>query len=124
MLTVLLVIQIIIALAMVGTILIQRSASDGLSGLSGGSSGNSLLSGRASANLLTRTTAFLALAFMVNSLAMATLTSRSSSVGGASILDNIEHTDSATPPAQEGESTTAPTPSPEEEQEPSVPIAE
>lgn len=76
MLTVLLVVQIIIAVAMGIVILIQRSASDGLTGLGGGG-GNSLMSGRASANLLTKTTAFLAAAFMINSLAMATITARS-----------------------------------------------
>ena len=77
MLTILLVVQIIIAVAMVGVILIQRSASDGLAGLGGGSGGgNSLMSSRASANALTKTTAILATAFMINSLAMATITAR------------------------------------------------
>lgn len=76
MLTVLLVIQAIIAVAMVILILIQRSSSDGLAGLSGGSGGNSLLSGRASANMLTKSTTILAALFMINSLAMATITAR------------------------------------------------
>src|SRR5688572_24919064 len=76
MLTVLLVIQAIIAVTMVILILIQRSSSDGLAGLSGGSGGNSLLSGRASANVLTKSTTILAALFMINSLAMATITAR------------------------------------------------
>ncbi|MCE3232616.1 MAG: preprotein translocase subunit SecG [Rickettsiaceae bacterium] len=78
MLTVLLVIQAIIAVAMVIIILIQRSSTDGLAGLSGASGGNSLISGRASANILTKTTMILAALFMANSLAMATITARQS----------------------------------------------
>ena len=79
-LPILLVIQVIIAISMICVILLQRSSSDGLSGLSGGSSGgNSLISGRTSANLLTKITSFLAIAFMANSLAMATITARNSS---------------------------------------------
>ncbi len=72
MLNVLLIIQVIIAVSMVGIILLQRTNSDGVSGLGGGSSGgNSLFSGRTSANLLTRTTTILAASFMINCLVMA-----------------------------------------------------
>ena len=78
MLTTLLVVQVIISISMVAIILLQRSSSDGLSGLSGG--GNSLVSGRASANALTKSTAFLAVAFMVNSMAMAVITARSTGI--------------------------------------------
>lgn len=100
MLTVLLVVQIIIAIAMVSVILLQRNASDGLSGLSGAgnASGDSLISGRASANLLTRTTTILAIAFMGNSLAMATIVSRNSSLSGNSIL-SIESEETAPAPS-------------------------
>ena len=88
MLTILLVVQIIVAFAMVIIILIQRSSSDGLSGLGGGSSsGNSLISGRASANILTKTTAFLAAVFMANSLAMATITARTSGIADKLVKD-------------------------------------
>lgn len=75
MLAVLLVIQVILASFLVTIILLQRSQSDGLAGLGGGNP-NSVLSGRASANLLTKTTTMLAIAFMTNSLAMATITAR------------------------------------------------
>lgn len=89
MLTVLLVIQIIIAIAMIVVILLQRSSSDGLSGLGGGGGGNALMTGRASANMLTKTTAILATVFMVNSLAMATITARSSGIAD-SVIKRIE----------------------------------
>jgi preprotein translocase subunit SecG len=93
MLHILLVIQIIVAVSMIVVILLQRNASDGLSGLSGGSSGgNSLISGRASANMLTKTTTILAVIFMGNSLAMATITARSSSLADK-IIEDISKTD-------------------------------
>ncbi len=89
MFTVFLVIQIIITLALVGMILVQRSDSDGLSGLSGGGGGgaNSFMTGRAAASFMTRTTAILATAFMLNSLWLAKLSTDSRSAG--SLADRI-----------------------------------
>jgi len=103
--TILLVIQIFIALALIGVILIQRSSSDGL-GLSG--SGNSFMSGRASANLLTRTTAILAALFMANCLLLAWIASHSGTQGSV-INQMIEEEKPAEVPANTGE--------------PSVPVA-
>ena len=74
--TVLLVIHVIIAVSLIVVVLIQRSDSDGF-GLGSGSNMN-LLSGRSSANLLTRSTAILATLFIVNSLALSILASGSS----------------------------------------------
>ena len=89
MFTVFLVIQIIITLALVGMILVQRSDSDGLSGLSGGGGGgaNSFMTGRAAATFMTRGTAILATIFMVNSLWLAKLSTDSRSAG--SLADRI-----------------------------------
>jgi len=69
---VLLVIHILLALALIGVVLLQRSEGGGL-GIGGGGGGGGggmggLLSGRGTANLLTRTTAILAAGFMVTSL--------------------------------------------------------
>jgi preprotein translocase subunit SecG len=75
MYTILLVAHTIIVLFLIMLVLIQRSSSDGLSGLGGGG-GNQFLTGRASANLLTRTTAILAGAFMCTSLILAVMASR------------------------------------------------
>jgi preprotein translocase subunit SecG len=114
-LPILLVIQVIISVSMITVILLQKSSSDGLSGLSGGSSGgNSLISGRASANLLTKTTAFLAVAFMANSLIMATITARSSSVA-EKIIQDIE---------SEEETVNSPIEEKKEIEEPKVPVSE
>ena len=73
MITVVLVIHILIAIALVGFILIQRSEGGGLGiGGSGGGMGG-FMSGRATANLLSRTTAILATGFMATSVALALL---------------------------------------------------
>jgi preprotein translocase subunit SecG len=82
---VLLVVQVIITLALIVMVLIQRSDSDGF-GLSGGS-GNNLLSGRSTANFMTRTTAILATLFMANALLLGVIAARGHS---SSIVETIE----------------------------------
>lgn len=73
MTTVLLVIHLLIAIALVITVLLQPSEGGGL-GLGGGGGGGSglsgFLSGRGTANVLTRTTAVLAACFMATSIAL------------------------------------------------------
>ena len=66
MITVLLVIHLLIATAMVGVILIQRSEGGALGGLGGGTMGG-MMTARGTANLLTRTTAILAACFICTS---------------------------------------------------------
>ena len=86
MTTVLLVIHLLVALALVGVILLQRSEGGAL-GIGGGGGGGfgGLMSGRGSTNLLTRTTAILAVCFIATSLLLAIIASRAQ--GPASILD-------------------------------------
>ncbi len=73
----LLVIHVCVAVALVGTILLQRSDGGALGGIGGGSDPfGGVMSSRGSANLLTRTTAVLAVAFMGISLLLAVLASR------------------------------------------------
>lgn len=67
--TVLIVIHLMIVLALVGIVLIQRSEGGGL-GIGGGSG---FMSARGAANALTRTTGILAAAFFVTSLALGIL---------------------------------------------------
>lgn len=77
MLEILLIIQIVIGLLLIGIILLQKTGADSLSGLSGG--GNTgVVSARAAATFLTRTTIILAAAFMLNSIVLANLSTRSS----------------------------------------------
>jgi preprotein translocase subunit SecG len=70
---VLIVIHLIVVVALVGTILLQRSDSGALGGLGGSSGVSGFLTGRGQANVLTRTTAILAAIFFATSLALAIL---------------------------------------------------
>jgi preprotein translocase subunit SecG len=83
MTTVLLIVHLLIALALVGVILLQRSEGGAL-GIGGGGGGG-FLTGRGQANLLTRTTAFLAAGFIATSLILAIIAARQSEP--TSILD-------------------------------------
>lgn len=76
MTAVLLVIHVSVAVALVGTILLQRSDGGALGGIGGGSDPfGGVMSSRGSANLLTRGTAILAAAFMGISLLLAVVES-------------------------------------------------
>ena len=65
--TIILVIHLLLAIALVGAVLLQRSEGGGL-GIGGG---GGLMSVRGTANLLTRVTAVLAASFMVTSIVLA-----------------------------------------------------
>ena len=81
--TVLIVIHLMIVLALVGVVLIQRSEGGGL-GIGGGSG---FMSARGTANALTRTTAILAALFFFTSLALGILARHQTSP--IDILDRI-----------------------------------
>jgi preprotein translocase subunit SecG len=98
--TVLLIIHLFVTLALIGVVLIQRSEGGGL-GIGSSQGMGSFMSGRGTANLLTRTTAVLAVIFMGLSLTLALLDRGTSAAPGRSILDT---------PAPA--STTAPSPPP------------
>ena len=68
--TVVIVIHLMIVLTMIGFVLLQKSEGGGL-GMGGG--GGGFLSSRGTANVLTRTTAILALGFFVTSLVLSVL---------------------------------------------------
>lgn len=68
--TVLIVIQLIVSVALIGVVLLQRSEGGAL-GMGGGGSGlGSLFSPRGAADTLTRTTAILATVFFASSLGL------------------------------------------------------
>lgn len=103
--TIVLVIHLLIALALVGVVLLQRSEGGGL-GMGGGGGGGGMggfMTGRAAADLLTRTTAILAAAFMGTSLLLAILADSGKEQG--SILDQIQ---SDVPANEEPSAPTAP----------------
>jgi len=127
MAAVLLVIHVMLAIALVATVLLQRSEGGALGMGGGGMAG--LMTGRATANLLSRTTAILAACFMGTSLLLAYL-------GGierkpASILEEMPAATQPAPPSAAKEGETAPAPANEaapaapaaKPSEPEVPMA-
>lgn len=85
MLYTILVIHLLIAIAMVAVILLQRSEGGAL-GIGGG--GGGLMSGRAAGNLLTRSTAILATLFFVTSLGLAIMGNPNAQKG--SIMEGVD----------------------------------
>ncbi|WP_269581857.1 preprotein translocase subunit SecG [Roseibium sp. Sym1] len=97
--TVVIVIHLMVVLALVLVVLLQRSEGGAL-GIGGGGGGG-LMSSRGTANILTRATAILAVAFFVTSLALSLIAKNQDRPG--SILD-------AAPAATDGATTPAGTP--------------
>jgi preprotein translocase subunit SecG len=85
--SVLLVIHLIIAIALVATVLLQRSEGGALGMGGGGGGGGGLFTGRGAANVLTRVTAVLAALFFVTSILLTLLARGDGSP--QSILDAI-----------------------------------
>jgi preprotein translocase subunit SecG len=88
--SVLLVVHLLIALGLIGVVLLQRSEGGALGIGGGGGGGGNLFSARGVGNALTRTTAYLAVAFFATSIALTVLATQRT---GGSIID------SATPAA-------------------------
>ena len=131
----LLVVHVMIAIALIGTILLQRSEGGalGIGGGGGGGGMGGLFSSRGAANALTRTTAFLAIGFFLTSIALSIL-SGGRTTGGSVIGDDTSLEPITTLPLPEdmleapveegaGEDTPAPAiPAPSEEPSgPSIP---
>ncbi|HKO07252.1 MAG TPA: preprotein translocase subunit SecG [Alphaproteobacteria bacterium] len=72
---VLVVIHVILAVALIAVVLLQRSEGGAL-GIGGGGGMSGFMTGRGASNLLTRATAVLALCFMLTSLSLAWLAGR------------------------------------------------
>ncbi len=92
---VLLTIHLIVTLALIGVILLQRSEGGAL-GI-GGSGGGNLFSARGAANALTRTTAILAIVFFATSIALTILSVKSNKP--ASVFDSVPATQGQQQPA-------------------------
>ncbi len=125
--TVLLVVHLFVALALVGVILMQRSEGGAL-GIGGGNSGpGSIFSARGVGSALTRMTAVLAVAFFATSIALTVLATRGG-VGG-SAFDSVQQPASqtngqgsgATPPATGAEPVLPNLGAPQEPAQPAVP---
>jgi preprotein translocase subunit SecG len=115
MIVLLFVVHVAIAMALVGVILLQKSEGGALGMGGGGMSG--FMTGRSTANLLTRTTGILAVAFFTTSVLLVVLSNHR---GGAvrSIIDL-----GSTPTTQEAPAVPAPAPTPAEPPKPAEPSA-
>ena len=81
-----LTIHLILALALVGIVLLQRSEGGGL-GLGGGGGGDGIMSGRGAATALTKITWVLAIAFIMTSMSLTIIASRNAN--SSSIFDRL-----------------------------------
>jgi len=109
MTTVIIVIHLLLACALVGVVLLQKSEGGALGMGGGGMSG--FMSGRSTANLLTRTTAILGAAFFATSIALAVLAAHQREA--RSIIDEgpIPTAPAQQAPAQQAPAPAAPLPS-------------
>ena len=108
MINVLLIVHIFVTISLIGVVLIQRSEGGGL-GIGSSQGMGAFMSGRGTANLLTRTTAILAAIFMALSLTLALL-NRGTNAPGRSILDIPTSTHPATAPLPPAPAAPSPAP--------------
>ena len=98
--TVLIVLHVLVALAIIGLVLLQHGkGADMGSGFGGGASG-SLFGATGSANFLSRTTAVLAALFFILSLALAYTATRKPAEEGGGVIDVIRQQQQVPTPAQ------------------------
>ncbi|MBO9426633.1 MAG: preprotein translocase subunit SecG [Labrenzia sp.] len=95
--TVVIVIHLMVVLALVLVVLLQRSEGGALGMGGGGGGGGGLMSSRGTANVLTRATAILAVAFFATSLTLSLIATNEDSP--ASILDAAPAATSGAPAA-------------------------
>jgi preprotein translocase subunit SecG len=107
MVTVVIVIHLMVVLAMIGLVLLQRSDGGAL-GIGGG--GGNFLSGRGAGNVLTRSTAIFACAFFATSIALTVLARMESRP--SDILDRLSTDAPVTAPAAPAPATPAPSNAP------------
>ena len=94
--TLVLTIHILIALALIGVVLLQRSEGGGLGiGGGGGGGGGGFMTARGTANLLTRVTAILAACFFATSLILAMMAGAGRE--NVSIIDEVINETPAAP---------------------------
>ena len=82
--TVVLAIHLILALALIGVVLMQRSGGGGL-GIGGG--GGGAMTGRSAANAMTKLTWILATAFIITSITLTIIAAQNNS--GTSVIDSV-----------------------------------
>jgi len=119
MLILLLAIHILVAISLVGVVLLQKSEGGALGMGGGGMSG--FMTGRSTANLLTRATAILAAAFMTTSVLLVVMHNRERAP--RSILEQGVPAAPATPSVPAVPAAPQPPAAPAEPPQPSAPLA-
>ncbi len=85
--TILLVVHVVVALAVVGLVLIQQGRGADAGAAFGSGASATVFGARGSANFLSRTTAILATVFFITSLSLAALSSRPT--GSGSVVESV-----------------------------------
>jgi preprotein translocase subunit SecG len=120
---VILVIHVLIAIALVGAILLQKKEG-GMGGLGGGAGGlGGLMSGRAKADSLSKATGILATLFFVTSLVLAVIGSRTHT-GGPMVPEGTSAPATTSAPASTGTATEPVETAPAETTTPAVPAGD
>ena len=100
MISILLVVHVVLSLAIIGLVLLQRGKGAEAGAALGGGSSGSVFGARGAANFLSRTTAILATAFFATSLGLAYLASdqqATSSVETGSVIEQQSEVPAAIP---------------------------
>jgi preprotein translocase subunit SecG len=121
MITVLLVIHLMVAVALIGVILLQKSEGGALGMGGGGMSG--FMTGRSTANLLTRTTAIVAGVFFLTSIFLAYLAGATRTAVDPLLQPPASQSAPAAPASQPAPAAPASEPSPSAPAPPSEPPA-
>jgi preprotein translocase subunit SecG len=95
MLALLIILHIIVSLFIVGVVLLQQGKSADLAGAFGGQGSQTAFGPRGAANLLTKLTTWSAIIFMITSISLTVLLSRSS--GDHSVLSGVKSAPTSQP---------------------------
>ena len=85
--TILLVAQVLLALSLIGLILVQHGKGADAGAAFGSGASSTVFGSQGSGNFMTRTTAVLAISFLVNSLALAYIANERVRTTGTSVMD-------------------------------------
>ena len=117
--TILVVVQVLVAVALVGLVLIQHGKGADAGAAFGSGASGTVFGARGAANFLTRTTAWLAAAFFATSLGLAYLVNDRAGAGsGGSVTDTLEG--QAAPAAPTAAAPVVPAPAPDTGDAPAV----
>src|ERR1700678_3622312 len=98
MVILLVILHVVVCLFLVGVVLLQQGKSADLAGAFGGQGSQTAFGPRGAANLLTKLTTWSAIIFMLTSIGLTVLLSRSG--GDHSVLSGTAHPTSQTTPAK------------------------